>query len=519
MGSIPSNPKLVAATAEWGERAASAEFVEKIPIGFARRHLVLGLASDEPRLPVAMTEPVNLEMLQIVSRTMHRPVRAVIAGEAEIRSAINAAYQERTGQAQAVIQKMERADVLQEVEHLADREDLLDADSRAPVIKLVNLILFEAVKSRASDVHVQPYEQTLVVRLRIDGILYDSFSVPKNLQNEVVGRIKVMGRMNIAERRLPQDGRASVQVGDKTVDLRISSLPTRFGERVVIRLLDKSHRLFNLTELGMDAQTLTPFRQLIAAEHGIILVTGPTGSGKTTTLYSALQELNAKERNILTLEDPIEYGLEGVSQTQVSDKKGMTFASGLRTVLRQDPDVIMVGEIRDQETAAMAIQSALTGHLVFSTLHTNDAATAITRLLDLGVEPFLVASSVIGVLAQRLVRRVCPRCGVPVQPTAAQLLKIGLEGSSVNLSGLRSGTGCDNCRGSGYSGRLGLFELLRIGDDVRRNIGTGANASQIATAAVTAGMRTLRDDGITRALEGQTTLEEVVRVTMQQEID
>jgi general secretion pathway protein E len=495
------------------DQPASAAFVEKIPIAFARRHLMLGLSSDESRLPVAVTAGPNLELLQVVSRILKRPVRPVIADESDIRSAINTAYQNRTGQAQAVIQKMERSEVMQEVATLADREDLLDADSRAPVIRLVNLILFEAVKARASDVHVQPYEQTLVVRLRIDGILYDSFTVPKNLQEEVISRIKVMGRMNIAERRLPQDGRSSVQVGDQTVDLRISSLPTRFGERIVIRLLDKSRRSFHLTELGMDGQTLAQFRQLITSEHGIILVTGPTGSGKTTTLYSALHELDSKQLNILTLEDPIEYGLEGVSQTQVSDKKGMTFASGLRTVLRQDPDVIMVGEIRDRETAEMAIQSALTGHLVFSTLHTNDAATAVTRLLDLGIEPFLVASSVIGVLAQRLVRRVCPHCGVPVRPDAAELKKVGLD-PAWDLAGLRAGTGCGQCRGSGYSGRLGIFELMRVGDPLRRQVGTGSTASQIAAVAVASGMRTLRDDGISRALEGKTSLEEVVRVTM-----
>ncbi len=500
------------------DRPASADFVEKIPIAFARRHAMLGLASEGTSLPVAVTSPINYEQLQIVSRFLKRPVVPVVVSEAEIKAAINSAYQQKTGQAQAVIEKMERTEVLSEVEHLADREDLLDADSRAPVIKLVNLILFEAVKVRASDVHVQPYEQTLVVRLRIDGILYDSFQVPKNLQEEVVSRIKVMGRMNIAERRLPQDGRASVQIGDQTVDLRISSLPTRFGERVVIRLLDKSKRLFNLTELGMDGQTLGRFRELIRSEHGIVLVTGPTGSGKTTTLYSALQELNGKELNILTLEDPIEYGLDGISQTQVSDKKGMTFASGLRTVLRQDPDVIMVGEIRDQETAVMAIQSALTGHLVFSTLHTNDAATAMTRLLDLGIEPFLVASSVIGVLAQRLVRRICPNCGVKVDPTPEQVRRVGLDPGS-DLTGLRAGAGCDQCRGSGYSGRLGIFELLRVDDRLRQHLVARATASAIAASAATSGMRTLRDDGIARALQGQTTLEEVVRVTMQHDVD
>src|SRR5258706_4051078 len=309
------------------------------------------------------------------------------------------------GQAQDFIEKLDRAEVLDEVANIASREDLLDNASRAPVIKLVNLILFEAVKSNASDVHVQPYEDRLMVRTRIDGVLYDAFSLPKNIQEEVISRVKVMGRMNIAEKRLSQDGRATVQVGERNIDLRIASLPTSYGERIVIRLLDKSTRLYSLPEIGMDERTLGRFGQLINVEHGLILVTGPTGSGKSTTLYSVLRQLNSKEKNILTLEDPIEYQLDGISQTQVSDKKGMTFASGLRSVLRQDPDIIMVGEIRDLDTATMAIQSSLTGHLVFSTLHTNDAASAVTRLLDLGIEPYLVASSVVGVLAQRLVRR------------------------------------------------------------------------------------------------------------------
>jgi general secretion pathway protein E len=469
-------------------RPASAEFVERIPIGFARRHGLLGLADDGPRLPVAVAgvDPLSLQQLQIVARHLGRAVVPVIAPAAEVQSAINAAYGQRTGQAQAVIKGLERDAVLGEVRQLADpdREDLLDAEGRAPVIKLVNLILFEAVKGHASDVHVQPYERTLVVRLRVDGVLHDAFEVPKGLQDEVVSRFKVMGKMNIAERRLPQDGRASVQVGDQVVDLRLSSLPTRFGERVVIRLLDKTRRLLDLVELGMDGDTLARFRTMVAAEHGMVLVTGPTGSGKTTTLYGALGELDATARNILTLEDPIEYGIEGISQTQVSDKKGMTFASGLRTV-----------------------------HLVLSTLHTNDAATAVTRLLDLGIEPFLVASSVNGVLAQRLVRRICPACARPATAAAAELARLGIP-ADADTSGLRIGSGCDECRHTGYRGRVGLFELLTVDEAVRHDIATVAPASRIAATAIAGGMRSLHADGVSRALAGVTTLEEVARVTM-----
>ena len=429
------------------------EFVAAIPIAFARQQGMIGLnppASLENgpraaspwhgRMLLVFGDPSNWEQVQTVARFLGRPVRPVLAPPDLVAAAIDDAYQQRTGQAQAFLDKLNPHDsgsahaghearpgasdevgqVLDEVRRLATREDLLDNASRAPVIKLVNLVLFEAVKANASDVHVQPYEDRLLVRTRIDGVLYDSYTLPKSIQEEVISRLKVMGRMNIAEKRLPQDGRATVQIGQRTIDLRIASLPTSDGERVVVRLLDKSAQLFDLAEIGMDEGTLARFARLINIEHGLILVTGPTGSGKSTTLYSALKRINGKEKNILTLEDPIEYRLEGVSQTQVSDKKGMTFASGLRSVLRQDPDIIMVGEIRDLETATMAIQSSLTGHLVFSTLHTNDAASAVTRLLDLGIEPYLVASSVAGVLAQRLVRRVCSTCAAPYRPNSAR---------------------------------------------------------------------------------------------------
>jgi general secretion pathway protein E len=492
----------------------SALFVRRVPIGFARQKRALGLATDSGPLRVAMADPDDHQTRDVLRRWLGGPVEAVGADADRLAAAINQAYGQQTGAAQEFVEKLDRDDVLGQVMGLEGREDLLNVSDRAPVIKLVNLILFEAVQQEASDIHVQPYEDRLIVRLRIDGVLFDAFTLPMGVQDEVVSRIKVMARMNIAEKRLPQDGRATVQVGDRVIDLRVSSVPASHGERVVIRLLDKSARLYSLSELGMNEATCRRFVQLIGIEHGLILVTGPTGSGKTTTLYAALGQINSTQHNIITLEDPIEYQLDGISQIQISEKKGMTFAGGLRSVLRQDPDVIMVGEIRDHETAVMAIQAALTGHLVFSTLHTNDAASAVTRLLDLGIEPYLVGSSLAGVLAQRLVRRVCQQCAEPYLPLGIELATLRSAPTAEEKSRFRKSAGCPACRGTGYHGRVGCFELLSVDENVRRLVQAHALASEINDAARCAGMHSLRDDGLVKVAAGQTTLEEVIRVSM-----
>lgn len=498
--------------ADLSDRAASTDFPREIPIGFARRNGVLGLATDGACMDVAVASAAAVTMLGNLAKVLNRPVRPVVVDPDALQSAINTAYQQRGGRAQEMIAAMDRREVLEDLRRQVAHEDLLDIDKRAPVIKLVNLMLFEAIQRRASDVHVHPYPNKLVVRMRIDGVLHDVFEPPPSLLEEIISRIKIMGGMNIAERRLAQDGRATVEMGRRVVDLRISTLPTSEGERAVIRLLDKSIRLFHLDELGMPRDILTRYRRLIHSDHGILLVTGPTGSGKSTTLYGALQELNSSEMNILTLEDPIEYRLDGISQTQVSTKKGMTFAGGLRHVLRQDPDIIMVGEIRDSETATMAIQSALTGHMVFSTLHTNDAAGAVARLLDLQVEPYLLASSLLGVLAQRLVRTICPDCREQYTPSSADLELWDLPHRD-RLPRLYRGRGCEACLGTGYRGRVGIFEFLEITEEIREEILRQSKASTLKALALQNGMITLRVDGVAKAAEGLTTMDEVLRLT------
>ena len=506
----------------------SALFLHRISIAHAREHHVMGFRGKrDDDVWLAIDSVDGYEHLDVIARALAQSpdgklkrvrVRPLPATTVAIDRAINSAYADQSSQTQSVIDSLDRDDVLGQLEGLGPREDLLDTEGRAPIIRLVNHILFDAVKSGASDVHIQPYEDRLMVRQRIDGVLFDTFEIPKTVQEEVLSRVKVLGKMNIAEKRLPQDGRATVQLGDRTVDLRIASLPTSHNERIVIRLLDKSARLYTLAELGMPAHDFNRFGSLIKRDHGMILVTGPTGSGKSTTLYGALQEIDSEELNVLTLEDPIEYQLDGISQTQINEKKGMTFASGMRSVLRQDPDIIMVGEIRDAETAMMAIQASLTGHLVFSTLHTNDAASAVTRLLDLGTEPYLVSSSLVASLAQRLVRQLCEHCKRPRRGGDAlpdvpdDLLEAhGLQHS--DLIGIFEPVGCKRCRGTGFSGRIGLFELLVLDDACRELVQSRANAAAIRQAGLESGMHLLSMDGLLKVHQGITTLDEVLRVT------
>lgn len=441
----------------------------------------------------------------------------VLAPEAAILAAISAAYEQTRSQAAAqVMQDMDEEDPASILSEIEETADLLDDTSDTPVIKLVNLVLSQAVREGASDIHIEPYRDKVKIRKRVDGILYDMYTPPKHAQAKLVSRVKIMASMDIAEKRLPQDGRIEIRLAQRSVDIRVSTLPTAFGERVVMRLLDKANTLLPLEKLGLSPEDYRHFQELLAAPHGIILVTGPTGSGKTTTLYSALNILNTPDINIITIEDPIEYQINGISQMQVNARIGLGFASGLRTIVRQDPDVILVGEIRDGETAQIAIQSALTGHLVFSTLHTNDAASAITRLVDMGVEPFLVASSVHAIMAQRLVRTICPECREPYQPSPEllHLARIAVDrGGELQLY---RGRGCSACLHTGYRGRIGIFELLRLSPAMKNLILRTSEAGRLKAEALAlpeTGMRTLRDDGIAKVLAGLTTLEEVFRVT------
>lgn len=494
----------------------SHQFVEKVPIGLARRTGVLAIKEggdgDVAKLKLLVCNSAGLKQVENMRRCLRASVIICCADPADIQNHINLAYEMRNTQTNSILSEIGQGND-PGLAGFSLSEDLLETEGLAPIIKLVNSALFDAVKQRASDVHFQPYEDKLAIRFRIDGVLFDVYEVPKKSQEEVLSRVKVIGKMNIAEKRLPQDGRASVQIGDKKIDLRIASLPTSFGERIVVRLLVKTSKLFSLAEIGMGNDVLSRYQNLIRREHGMILVTGPTGGGKSTTLYASLQEINTKDRNVVTLEDPIEYQLSGISQTQVSEKKGLTFAKGLRNVLRQDPDIIMVGEIRDEETAEMAIQSALTGHLVFSTLHTNDAASSITRLLDLGIEPYLVASSVIGVLAQRLVRQICSECAASV-PIESQLPdRLGSDwyskGDTVTV-----GAGCAACRQTGYNGREGVYELMLVNDVVQRLVQQCKTSAEIRDySRLENGMKLLKEDGIEKIKRGRTTIDEIFRIS------
>jgi general secretion pathway protein E len=494
------------------------EWIKKVPIHFARRYRVLPLKAEEGSVVVATTDPLETMPLDDLRLLLGLPVKPVLTSGISLLACLNRVYDEVASPAGAeeVMEDIAANENLEQLAYALDEpQDLLDATEEAPIIRLVNSVLFQAVRQRASDIHFESFERGLVVRYRIDGVLYPVLTPPKHLQASIIARLKILAGLNIAEKRLPQDGRFTIRTAGKDVDLRVSVLPTAHGERVVLRLLEKENKLLNLSEMGFSSDRLGAIQQLIQLAHGIILVTGPTGSGKTTTLYAALSQINAPDKNIITVEDPIEYQLLGIGQMQVNPKINLTFAAGLRSILRQDPDVIMIGEIRDRETAEIAIHASLTGHLVFSTLHTNDAASAATRLIDMGIEPFLVASSVIAVLAQRLVRKVCKDCREAYHPEDEELIRLGIVPLKTRPTFYR-GVGCAACSQTGYRGRTGIYELMVLDDEIRRLIGAKADASAIKQAAIAKGMITLKDDGADKVFHGITTTEEVMRITQQE---
>jgi general secretion pathway protein E len=488
-------------------------FTDRIPIQFLKKYKMVPVVRSDG-VYVAVNDPTLFQPIDDLHIILGWDgVEIVLAPYSAILSAINFAYDLSSDSAEQVIQDMRDEDRDMIISAVEETGDLLDDTSDAPVIKLVNLMLSQAVKARASDIHIEPYQNRIKIRCRVDGILYDMLSPPKHVQSTLISRIKIMAKLNIAEKRLPQDGRIEIKIGDKNVDIRVSTIPTAFGERVVLRLLDKTNVLLKVSDLGMSEQRLKIFNELITSAHGIILVTGPTGSGKTTTLYAALSSINNPDINIITIEDPVEYQIEGIGQIQVNPKINITFANGLRSIVRQDPDVILVGEIRDLETAEIAIQAALTGHLVFSTLHTNDSASAVTRLIDMGIESFLVTSSVIGILAQRLVRNVCNECKEEYIPDEESLENIGITPEMSSGKKIYKGKGCQDCLNTGYKGRTGIFEFMILDDAIKSLILKTSDSNAIKKKAVNQGMVTLRQDGALKVLNGITTVEEILRIT------
>lgn len=485
----------------------AAELLAQLPLEYLREQLAIPLEMDERRLRLALADPRNLDVCNDLAALSGRRTEILLSGRDEILRALNAAYAARAGESTDLAPDL---DDEQDLAATLGPTDLLDSSDEAPIIRFVNSLLARACRERASDIHLEPFENEMIIRYRIDGVLYEVLRPPQKARAAIISRIKIMASLDIAEKRLPQDGRFSVRIAGRDVDLRVSSLPTSFGERLVLRLLEKAAGVIALDELGLDAQLQERIETLIRQPHGIFLVTGPTGSGKTTSLYAALSLLNDRSRNIITVEDPIEYQLDGVGQIQVNPKIELTFAAGLRSILRQDPDVIMVGEIRDGETAEIAVQSALTGHMVFSTLHTNDAASALTRLIDMKVEPFLISAAVSGILAQRLVRVLCPDCKESYKPGAE--LRRQFAGISARQAFYRA-RGCDKCQQLGYRGRTGIYELLQMDDSLRELLMAGKDAASIRALAQQSGMDGLREDGLRKAMTGTTSLEEVLRVT------
>jgi type IV pilus assembly protein PilB len=482
-----------------------------IPEMSARRYHLIPLHQREKKLQIAMSDPLNIIVADEIKFRTGLEIEIAVARDSDIITAINQHYG-GSGTVNEILKDIDPKS-LHIGEEEADLSKLQSLAEEAPIIKLVNTLISQAFRDRASDIHVEPDENILRVRHRIDGILYDVATLPKYLQPAVTSRIKIMAEMNIAVKRAPQDGRFQINIEGAPIDTRVSTFPTIYGENVVMRLLDARSILMSLEDLGFPAMVLKQFKELIKLPYGIILVTGPTGSGKTTTLYAALNTLNSPKKNIMTVEDPVEYHLFGIRQAQINVKAGLTFASGLKSILRQDPDIIMVGEIRDLETAEIAVHAALTGHLVLSTLHTNDAPSALTRLIDMGVEPFLISSSVIGVLAQRLVRTICKNCKEPYTPFPETLTELGADLPDKNVT-FYAGKGCDVCKGIGFKERSGIFELLVMNDAIKEMVIAKSSVSLIRKKAAEAGMTTLRRSGIEKVLKGVTTIDEVMQVTV-----
>ena len=479
-----------------------------LPFGFARRFGVLVQFQEEELVLVHKAE-LALTTVAEVQRYIGQIHRSVEVNDEEFDTLLTTLYADVSSDTQQIVEDLgEAIDLASLAESLPDNADLLEQEGDAPVIRLINAMIAEALRENASDIHIETFETTVRVRFRIDGVLREISTPKKALAPLIVSRIKVMAKLDIAEKRVPQDGRTTVRIGGRELDVRVSVMPTGNGERVVLRLLDKQSSRFTLTALGMDSETLNSIRELMRAPHGILLVTGPTGSGKTTTLYASLSELNTDVLNILTVEDPIEYNLHGISQTQVNTRTGMTFAAGLRAMLRQDPDIVMVGEIRDYETAEIAIRSSLTGHLVLSTLHTNTAIGAVTRLLDMGIQSYLLSSSLIGVLAQRLVRVLCGDCKIAKHPDAFEADFLSTGTNTV----IYEANGCEACHETGFRGRTGIYELVTLDSDLRQHIHDVGNGSSFDRTSN--GQRSIRRDGCLKVLEGLTTVQEVLRVTL-----
>lgn len=527
MGLITDKDRVRGLGEQWGVPFVDLSEIEVDPSvlklvaqNIARRLKVLPVLKKNGKLLLAMKNPLDIFAIDEVRMMTGLDVEPAISPEEDIINAVGRLYRAQinvSDQVNSVIKEFDSGDIDFATSDHEDDEDisieqLRELSEEAPVIKLANLIISRAINDGASDIHIEPAKECVRVRLRIDGILHEVMQIPKKVQASLISRFKIMSEMDIATKRTPQDGRIGATIDGRQFDFRVSTLPSVFGEKIVLRVLDKSAVSIGLHKLGMLPETLEKFEGVISRTYGIILVTGPTGSGKSTTLYSVLSKLNSGEKNILTIEDPVEYELEGLTQVQINTRAGLTFAAGLRTMLRQDPDIAMVGEIRDAETATIATEAALTGHLVLSTLHTNDAPGALTRLVDMGIEPFLIASSVIGVIAQRLVRVVCPKCKEQYHPPMDAVKRLGIDLDGGRKVTFYRGHGCDYCRGTGYKGRLGVYELMIINDRIRDLVLQKSSSHMLREVAIDTGMKTLKDDAVAKILLGQTTLEECLRV-------